>query len=56
MTIASSRKPNAKEREDFKRFMRSSNIPRLVVKIEGQDDMIIEIEQKDAEGRDLLHG
>ena len=59
MTLTASRKPNKKETEEYRQFLRSNRIGRLVVKIKHPDgtddeDVVLEIEQKDAEGRTLL--
>ena len=54
LTVTASRKPNKKDVEDYKAFLKREGFGRLVVKIEGQEDMVIEVERKDADGRELL--
>ena len=52
--LTASKKPNKKDVEDYKAFLKREGFGRLVVKIEGQEDMVIEVERKDADGRELL--
>lgn len=54
MILTSSRRPNKQEEAHFLNFMRTEQIGQLIIKIEGQEDCVLTIQQKDADGRSLL--
>jgi len=57
LKVTASKKPNQKEREAYLQFMRTEQIGRVViVNKETGEETVLEVEQKDAEGRTLLHG
>lgn len=58
VTLTSSRVPNAKDREKFKRFAEKQGLRRVIVRVGNgaeQKEYVIEVETKDADGRVLLN-
>lgn len=55
LKLTASNKPNGKQVAEYRQMMKTEGIGRLVVRVDGSDEeMVIEFEQKDAEGRTLL--
>lgn len=63
MKLTASKPPNKKERAEYLKFMRTEQIGKLIVTIRKQDaegnplpeeEMVLELEHKDAEGRSFL--
>ena len=54
MKIKVSQRLSPKRVKELQRRMRREGIGRLVVKVDGEEDMVLEIARKDADGRSLL--
>lgn len=57
VVVSADRRPNAKEREKYLKFMKTENIGKMVMRIKDGDkteEVVLELIQKDAEGRELL--
>lgn len=54
LTLTANQKPDRLKMAEYQMMMRAEGYGRIVVKVEGQEDTIIEVEQTDADGRVLL--